>query len=82
MKKTPLFSVLTILLVSLAAHAKKESPMLAGVALCLLLAVAQMALGGYQLGVGNQTIQMAFLLRWADPQLFSADRMVSETMPL
>ena len=32
MKKTPLFSVLTILLVSLAAHAKKESPMLAGVA--------------------------------------------------
>jgi GH35 family endo-1,4-beta-xylanase len=51
------------------------------VALCLLLAAAQVALAGYQLGVGNQAIQIAFLKRWADPTLFAADAMVRDTMP-
>jgi GH35 family endo-1,4-beta-xylanase len=52
------------------------------VILCLLLAIAQIALAGYQLGVGNQTIQIAFLERSANPSLFSTDQMVTETMPL
>ena len=55
---------------------------MAGIALCLLLAVGQIALGDYKLGVGNQAIQIAFLTRGADPALFSADQMVVETMPL
>ncbi len=57
-------------------------PAIAGLALCLLLAVAQIALGDYKLGVGNQAIQIAFLTRGADPSLFAADRMVVDTMPL
>jgi hypothetical protein len=56
-------------------------PAWAGVALCLLLAAAQVALGGYQLGVGNQAIQIPFLKHWAAPWLYSADPMVLQTMP-
>ncbi|HEY4328454.1 MAG TPA: DUF6798 domain-containing protein, partial [Phycisphaerae bacterium] len=55
-------------------------PVLAGMGLCLLLTVAQMALGGYQLGVGNQTIQIAFLKHWAAPYMYSSDPMVTQTM--
>src|SRR4051812_42936749 len=61
---------------------RSRVPALAGVALCLLLAVCQIALAGYALGVGNQGIQIAFLKRWSDPALFSGDIMVRETMPL
>jgi GH35 family endo-1,4-beta-xylanase len=53
-----------------------------GVALCILLAVGQVALGGYQMGVGNQSIQIAFLERAADRSLFPLDEMVNQTMPL
>ena len=53
-----------------------------GVALCLLLAVAQVAIAGYRLGVGNQAIQIAFLKHWADPALFTNDEMVKQTLPL
>ncbi|HUO10383.1 MAG TPA: endo-1,4-beta-xylanase [Phycisphaerae bacterium] len=53
-----------------------------GVALCLLLAVAQVAIAGYRLGVGNQAIQIAFLKHWADPALFARDEMVRQTLPL
>jgi GH35 family endo-1,4-beta-xylanase len=54
----------------------------AGVAICLLLAVGQVAFAGYQLGGGNQPIQVAFLERWADPTLFAHDEMLRRTMPL
>jgi len=57
-------------------------PVWAGLALCLLLAAAQVALGGYQLGVGNQAIQIAFLKHWAEPWTYASDPMVVETMPL
>ncbi len=57
-------------------------PAIAGIALCLLLAVAQIALAGYQMGVGNQGIQIAFLKKWADPSLYTSDAMVNETMQL
>ena len=63
------------------ARSSTISP-LAGVALCLLLAVAQVALAGYQMGVGNQAIQIAFLKRFADPTLYASDAMVQQTMPL
>jgi hypothetical protein len=56
-------------------------PAWVGVALCLLLAAAQLSLGGYQLGVGNQSIQIAFLKHWAAPWLYSSDPMVLQTMP-
>ena len=61
---------------------KSPVPAIAGVAVCLLLAVGQVAIADYRLGMGNQGIQIAFLKRAADPALFSADRMVVETMPL
>src|SRR6202012_1183027 len=53
-----------------------------GVALCLLLAVAQVAIAGYRLGVGDQAIQIAVLKHWADPGLFTNDEMVKQTLPL
>jgi hypothetical protein len=56
-------------------------PAWVGVALCLVLAAAQVALGGYQLGVGNQSIQIAFLKHWAEPWLYTSDPMVVQTMP-
>ncbi|HVT82056.1 MAG TPA: endo-1,4-beta-xylanase [Phycisphaerae bacterium] len=55
-------------------------PAWAGVSLCLLLAVAQIAIGGYQLGYGNQAIQIAFLKHWAHPWMYGADPMVRETL--
>ncbi len=57
-------------------------PAAAGVVLCLILAVAQMAWAGYSLGVGNQAIQIAFLKHWANPALFATDEMVRQTLPL
>ena len=57
-------------------------PAVAGLAICLILAVAQVAWAGYQLGVGNQAIQIAFLKHWANPALFATDEMVRQTLPL
>lgn len=51
------------------------SPRIRRVALpaaCLLPALLQMSLAGYDLGAGNQTIQIPFLKRLADPGLFPA----------
>lgn len=50
-------------------------PLLAAV----LIGLAQVLLLGYQLGVGNQGIQIAILKHWASPQLFAADGMVIGT---
>ena len=44
-----------------------------------LLAIAHVLLTGYQLGVGNQTIQVAFLRHASDPALFANDAMVQAT---
>src|SRR5205085_5585946 len=55
---------------------------LMGLGLCLLLAVAQLAIAGYQLGVGNQSIQIAFLKHLANPSLYASDEMVRETAPV
>lgn len=44
-----------------------------------LLALAHVLLTGYQLGVGNQTIQIPFLRHAADPALFANDPMVQQT---
>ena len=46
---------------------------------CLLLAIAQVLLGGYSLGVGNQAIQIPLLRQAMDHSLFAADAMVSTT---
>src|SRR4051812_9616101 len=53
----------------------------AGLVLCLLLAITQVAIGGYQLGVGNQAIQITFLKHLSNPALFATDNMVQETLP-
>src|SRR5262245_29824394 len=49
-------------------------------AACLLLALAQILWAGYQLGVGNQTIQIPFLKKLADPELYPRDAMVNGTL--
>lgn len=45
-----------------------------------LLALAQVCWAGYQFGVGNQSIQVAFLQRLHDPALFTRDEMVARTL--
>ncbi len=62
-----------------AARGFTRTPWALGVALCALLAVAQIVWSGYQLGVGNQAIQVAFLRHAADPGLFAGDEMVQTT---
>ncbi|MEX0777567.1 MAG: DUF6798 domain-containing protein [Phycisphaeraceae bacterium] len=47
----------------------------------MLLALIQAPWAGYQLGVGNQSIQVAFLLRLHDPAMFGRDQMVNTTLP-
>ena len=47
---------------------------------CLGLAWLQMNLAGYELGVGNQAIQVPFLLRLHSPALFAHDVMVNTTL--
>jgi hypothetical protein len=47
---------------------------------CVLLALVQVQWAGYQLGVGNQSIQVAFLQRLHDPTLFARDEMVNQTL--
>lgn len=47
---------------------------------CLLLTLVQVTWAGYQLGVGNQAIQISFLETLHNPQLFSRDIMVQTTM--
>ena len=47
---------------------------------CLGLAWLQMNLAGYELGVGNQAIQVPFLLRLHSPALFAHDAMVTTTL--
>lgn len=69
-------------LTPLAADRRSPVPVWAGLAICFLLASAQIAMGGYQLGVGNQSIQIAFLKHWAEPWLYTTDPMVTQTMPL
>ena len=44
------------------------------------LAWLQMTLAGYELGVGNQAIQVPFLLRLHSPTLFAQDAMVTTTL--
>lgn len=46
----------------------------------MLLAWLQLNLAGYELGVGNQSIQVPFLLRLHDSALFARDAMVSTTL--
>lgn len=50
------------------------------VAACGLLALALLQAAGYQMGVGNQSIQVAFLQRLHDPGLFQNDAMVNQTL--
>lgn len=47
--------------------------------ICLLLGIAQVLLAGYQLGVGNQSIQIPFLKHAANPTLYANDAMVQTT---
>jgi hypothetical protein len=47
---------------------------------CLLLALVQVLWAGYQLGVGNQSVQVAFLWKRMDPALFPRDAMVTTTL--
>src|SRR4051794_3165828 len=51
-----------------------------GIALCALLATAMVGFGGYQMGVGNQSIQIAFLKHWNQPWMYGTDEMVRQTM--
>lgn len=51
-----------------------------GLLACLLLALLQMSWAGYQLGIGNQGIQVAYLEAQHDHQLFTRDQMVAETL--
>jgi GH35 family endo-1,4-beta-xylanase len=45
-----------------------------------LLALLQMSWAGYQLGIGNQGIQVAYLEALHDHHLFTRDQMVAETL--
>jgi hypothetical protein len=47
---------------------------------CALVALIQLSWAGYQLGVGNQSIQVAFLWRRLDPTQFPRDEMVNTTL--
>ncbi|MHB1155525.1 MAG: DUF6798 domain-containing protein [Phycisphaerales bacterium] len=44
------------------------------------LALGQMLWAGYQLGVGNQSIQIAFARKWHDAGLYGRDAMVERTL--
>lgn len=46
----------------------------------LLLVFAHVLLAGYQLGAGNQSIQIPYLKYWTDPELYKNDPMVSSTI--
>src|SRR5918993_452785 len=54
---------------------------LLGAQVILLLALAQVMWAGYRLGVGNQTIQIPFLKRSIDADLYKGDAMVEQTLP-
>src|ERR1043165_4356918 len=47
---------------------------------CVLLAMVQLPWAGYQVGVGNQGIQIAFLEKLRDHELLSNDVMVAKTL--
>jgi hypothetical protein len=47
---------------------------------CLLLALLQVLWSGYELGAGNQSIQIPFLERIHDPSAFKRDAMVNTTI--
>jgi GH35 family endo-1,4-beta-xylanase len=53
---------------------------LLGIELIVLLALAQVLFAGYRVGVGNQSIQIAFLRHWIDPQMYAVDPMVRQTI--
>jgi len=46
----------------------------------VLLAAAQLLWAGYRLGVGNQSIQIPFLKHWINPNLYTRDPMVRQTL--
>ncbi len=48
--------------------------------MCLLLAVAQVLIGGYDFGVGNQSIQVPLLQRAIDSGAYQQDAMVTTTV--
>lgn len=47
---------------------------------CALLGLLQVSWAGYELGAGNQSIQVAFVERLRDPSLFRNDLMVNLTL--
>lgn len=47
---------------------------------CILFALIQIPWAGYQLGVGNQGIQLAFLEKLHNGELFKQDLMVQDTL--
>ena len=48
----------------------------------LLLALAQLQWAGYEWGTGNQSIQIPFLQKLINPDLYPRDAMVTDTLPL
>src|SRR5688572_26757459 len=52
-----------------------------GLQVVILLALAQVMWAGYRLGVGNQTIQIPFLKRSINSELYKGDAMVEQTLP-
>lgn len=47
---------------------------------CVFLALTQLLWAGYQFGVGNQSIQIPFAYKLGNPELFSRDTMVTQTL--
>ncbi|MGA2496347.1 MAG: DUF6798 domain-containing protein [Tepidisphaeraceae bacterium] len=62
-----------------AGHAGLSATLALASAL-VLLAMALILLGGYRIGVGNQTIQVPFLKWYIDANLFANDPMVTHTI--
>src|SRR5688572_14510747 len=52
-----------------------------GLQVVILLALVQVMWAGYRLGVGNQTIQIPFLKRSINSELYKGDAMVEQTLP-
>ncbi len=48
--------------------------------ICVIIAAVQISWAGYAFGVGNQSIQIPFLLHLRDPSLFASDDLIS-TLP-
>lgn len=63
-----------------AARRSAFSASLALASALVLLAMALILLGGYRMGVGNQTIQVPFLKWYIDAHLYANDSMVTRTI--